>query len=153
MSSRQAPLSILFLAAAGLVIVSSDVNAAWPAGAQRTISAQMCTSLNPGYLCPFISDSKDYFGGDVVTVSADYDEVHVSGGAIYVYACRQSWTGGAATCGTPWATQTPGNWDLEMSGFNSLSGVSSPYDYFYVRIAPSGGEVISAFQGVAFAGS
>jgi hypothetical protein len=141
---------------AGLAMAPHTVKATWPANplAIRTISSQWCTSATAGsvhsYTCPFVSDYADYWGGVSGGVYADFEQTHYSGW-VSGSACRQSWTGTAAACGVPSSSTVSGYIDMWISGFDTITGTPSMYDYFYVSLQ-SWSDAIDFVWGVGYTG-
>ncbi len=149
----------LALGACALCLANS-ANAGWPSGQDRTIAGQGCTPFTIRVdpydtitsLCPYVSDyspnADSYYA---LSNSIAYADYHVSsagsGRATYVSACRQSWTGSAASCGSSGNTSGTGFKDLGVNGFSYISGSTST-DYYYVEIDTT--ETIDEILGVYY---
>ena len=137
----------------GVLLSALSAAATWPTGGVRTMPGQTCVygikvDTQPIW-CPFISDSDTYYGGSNGTIYLDY---HVSasgaGEVTYAAACRQSYTGSTLACGTASSTTGTGAHDLDVFGFDTISGTPTIYDYFYVSISTS--ETVDVVYGAGY---
>lgn len=86
--------------------------------------------------CPYFNNTTPAAGLYAPNTSIIYIDYYSNGGEISGGACRQSWTGGMASCNTP--TNAPsgnGLKDFAISGFDSIPGTADPFDYYFVYLA------------------
>jgi hypothetical protein len=142
----------LALVAVLTLALSEAAFAAWPAGgATRTIPGLTCTPFgikidSTKSDCPFVSDYSSsvdtYWGNYNSGIYADFHISHTD--TVYVYGCRQSYTGSAAICAAAGniTNQPAGNYDLGATGFSALTTpAATQWDYFYTEIESFGGYV------------
>jgi hypothetical protein len=141
-----------------LTLGSGSAMALWPTGAVRTLPGNVCKwgfKIDPHdaqlIFCPFISDSDAAYGGYNGTIYADY-HVSSSGAGLSTssYACRQSYTGSAVTCGASSTSTGTGSHDLDVLGFGDIGGTTTVYDYFYLTLSST--ETIDSVYGAGYQG-
>lgn len=145
---RKIAVAIAFSLAVCTFVTGGEANAAWPSGGVRVTSGKACRASGATFYCPFVSDYDTYYGASNSYIYVDYNVSAHTSGSVINSACRQSWTGASAACGSTSTTSTTGYQDVGVAGFSTISGSPDVYDSFYVQMIAT--DTVSIIYGVSF---